>query len=371
MDTAENIAAANMAFHASATKDLLVQALRPKTYRKGDDVEKFIIECRKYFDAANVTKSTRELVIVGLLDDKLRSRFEKTDEGLGYEERLRRLFVKEKSFIKDIESVLSYKRQEEDVDSFVEEIDKMVELLMTYNDKEEMRKELLMHCCNSSEIKKNVAIQNIKDSEGIITLIRSLDKVEDKEPIYAMRPSYRGALMNNKQQRNTFKQREDYPINRNPRPIREIICYGCNKPGHIRRDCPVTPIRECFGCGSTEHIRRFCTKIKCQRCTLNGHRANECRTSEGRIQLIKRQAEYDKGRLGDKRLPHNRKSAQNETSRRNNERNTIDTVREESPNREIYEYEYDDDDRVGKEYNESKYPNGRAPSEDEMIGALY
>ena len=76
------------------------------------------------------------------------------------------------------------------------------------------------------------------------------------------------------------------------RPTPEIICFGCHRPGHIRRDCPVlqhcqagprqqmfsprrprfqeqqvfSPTSEiCFGCNRPGHIRRECPELQhCQ-----------------------------------------------------------------------------------------------------------
>jgi len=57
---------------------------------------------------------------------------------------------------------------------------------------------------------------------------------------------------------------------------KEIVCYNCQKKGHIARFCPQSSdarqnsqttstspdkVRRCFRCQSTQHLARFCPKI--------------------------------------------------------------------------------------------------------------
>lgn len=49
--------------------------------------------------------------------------------------------------------------------------------------------------------------------------------------------------------------------------------------------------------------------------------------------------------------------------------NAINTVTDELSNRDIYEY--DDNDKVGREYNETRHPNFKVLSEDKILEALY
>lgn len=45
--------------------------------------------------------------------------------------------------------------------------------------------------------------------------------------------------------------------NRRVRFEGKLICFGCNREGHIKNDC-----KNCWNCGSSQHLRRNCPKLR-------------------------------------------------------------------------------------------------------------
>ena len=62
-----------------------------------------------------------------------------------------------------------------------------------------------------------------------------------------------------------IQQRENNNNNNRPYERKPIICYNCNEPGHISRECPKL---KKGGLGRAES--------PCGRCQKNGHTANDC-----------------------------------------------------------------------------------------------
>ena len=81
---------------ATTTLELLLGRLMPNEFMRGDNIEEFLKECNRYFDAAQASKKLREHLIKTLLDRELLKDYETVDESIvGYEARLRAAFKKQ------------------------------------------------------------------------------------------------------------------------------------------------------------------------------------------------------------------------------------------------------------------------------------
>ena len=69
MDESNGINYSNM---ATTSRDILIEALRPGTFQKDDDVEIFISRTNKYFDASGIQKTMRGVLVIGLIHRDLR-----------------------------------------------------------------------------------------------------------------------------------------------------------------------------------------------------------------------------------------------------------------------------------------------------------
>lgn len=386
------IAVTNMA--TTNSRDLLSEALHPGIFRRNDDLEKFLSKCNRYLDLVGIQKSIRGLVIIGLLDKDIREKYEITeDDGTGYENRMRRAFSKPKSMIRDLKEALNYRRGDEDLDIYVKRVDDLVDKLMTHKwEKEDIRKELLVHCCNDQEICRNVGMKDAGNSTEIIAEMRKFEKVRvTSEDINVVR-NYKDAVTKNLEmgqrkfdKSNNFKSyesrgvenhrkfdkeiRQFNPIVRSQfnsvnsnQYIRNITCWNCNAVGHISRNCPVRNEKRCYACGMTDHLMRDCGRTKCTRCFGNGHDAKDCYTSESRIRLMKN---------------YNQRINEVQNRKRFDEhgRRQINVVSDEKDDIELTEYDQDRQENYQELYNARLYnkdhPNGKAPSEAELIGAVY
>lgn len=387
-----DIAVTNMA--TTNSRDLLSEALHPGIFRRNDDVEKFLIKCNRYLDLVGIQKSIRGLVIIGLLDKDIREKYEITeDDGTGYENRMRRAFSRPKSMVRDLKEALNYRRGDEDLDIYVKRVDDLVDKLMSHKwEKEDIRKELLVHCCNDQEIGRNVGMKEAGNSTEIIAEMRKFEKFRvTSEEINVIR-NYKDAVTKNlgirqpkfdtsdNLQNYQFRRMENYRKNingmrqfdsvdrnqfnsgSNNQYTRNITCWNCNTVGHISRNCPARNGKRCYTCGMKDHLMRDCGRTKCTRCFANGHDAKDCYTSESRIRLMRN---YNQ-RINEVR---ERKGFDDHGKRQ------INVVSDEKDDMESTEYEQNRQELYQDSFNERSYnkhhPNGKAPSEVEMIGAVY
>ena len=290
---------------ASAPRDMLIAALHPGFFSKNDDVEAFISKCNKYFDASGTHKSARSLLVIGLISKDLRDKYEATEnlECKSYEERMRKAFTKTQTLVQDMEAALRFRRNGEDTDGYVKKIKSLVDKLLKHSyDREVLEKELLIHCCNDVEIRREVKMKECGSAQEIIETFKKIERVrEETEQVEVVqscgqnisaigarvsqgnttRPSYRDMLKGASNQRpyvpsrQTYEPRSDH---RNGQYRTRGVCWTCNEEGHFSREC-VKRVITCHACGKQGHIRRYCPNIKCGRCDKNGHHKEHCRTN--------------------------------------------------------------------------------------------
>jgi len=352
----------DIANNSTSQRNLLSEALKPQMFHLGDDIEKFILQCERFFELNGIPKTLRGLAVVALIDPKSRNRYESIDQKThkNYEDRLRKAFSKQKSFVKDMEDLLNYRRGTEMAEEFESKIDELVDKIMNYKwEREELKKIILINACNESEVKKTITMQNLQTSEEIIEVIKKLDLLkESTEPINAVR-NYKQAVMSRPAQRSNLSVREgNWPQRRLQDNLPKLTCWNCNEPDHRSMNFPRRNNRQCYACGEIRYIRRFCTKMKCNRCGLRDHIDKNCFTSKDRIKRIKEDSRRReiKGEYRDK-----------------GQRFVNVTNSERKFRNEIYDY----DEIEGELYNDrrsecnnTESPNGLAPTKVEVIGAV-
>ncbi|XP_078578070.1 uncharacterized protein LOC144862992 [Branchiostoma floridae x Branchiostoma japonicum] len=73
---------------------------------------------------------------------------------------------------------------------------------------------------------------------------------------YQSNPGYDNRGQRNGPQTNSYGQGFNRGWDDQGRPI----CYGCNEPGHFKRDCPGREIRVCHRCKEPGHIKKDCPR---------------------------------------------------------------------------------------------------------------
>ena len=166
----------NAANIATTPRDMLVEALHPGVFSRNEDLENFITKTTRYFDASGITKPMRSILVVGLLERSLRNKYEDTENNedcKSFEERLRKAFGRHRSLLQELEFAIRFRRRNEDTESYEKKIDAMVEKLLRYRwDKQTLKKELLIHCCEDKEIKREIKMREYESSEQITAIMK-------------------------------------------------------------------------------------------------------------------------------------------------------------------------------------------------------
>jgi cellular nucleic acid-binding protein len=348
---------------------MLIEALHPGIYAKGEDVEPFIVKCTRYFDASGIHKAMRGILVIGLIERNIREKYENTDATgcKGFEDKLRRAFARKQSMAQDMGEALNYRRSNEDADSYERKIDLLLDHLLQYKwDRESIKRELLLHCCNDPELRREIKMKDIEHPQDIVKTIRKFDAVrEETEQVSTVR-SYRDAVKG--QTVGNRRQNGWGDGNRAGRNVQnevrnEITCWTCNEKGHLSRNCYKKQVKECYECGSKGHLRRECNRVRCFKCNNLGHISTECRSAGNReIQNQWRASNEQKSRY----RPYDSKGYQ---ERRPTNRQ-VNAIRDEEGRSYGTGSRTQGKDRSGGEVPEEYDPNELAPSEVEMMGAI-
>ena len=91
-------------------------------------MEIFISRCTRYFEASEIHKSIRSILVTGLINKDLRDIFESTEKvGLKFfEDKMCKAFSRSHMLIWDIERAFNFRRNKEDVDGYEKKIDAIV-----------------------------------------------------------------------------------------------------------------------------------------------------------------------------------------------------------------------------------------------------
>ena len=92
--------------------DILIKALHPGIFTKGNDIKIFISRCTRYFEASGIHKSMRSILVIGLINKDLRDMHESTENiGLqSFEDRMRKAFSRSQTLIQDMERAFNFRR---------------------------------------------------------------------------------------------------------------------------------------------------------------------------------------------------------------------------------------------------------------------
>jgi len=89
----------------------------------------------------------------------------------------------------DLKRAFNFRRNKEDVDGYEKKIDAIVEKLFQHKwDKQPLKREFLVYCCNDIEIKREIKIRGYKTSQEIAETFGKFDRLrEDIEHIDTIR----------------------------------------------------------------------------------------------------------------------------------------------------------------------------------------
>ena len=352
----------NMATIGSSCNRFL-EELRPTTFRRGDNLERFIKECEEYFEyyfqqEFDVAKKKKAQVYMTkiLIDRDLRDTYMGVDSTIiDFQERLRIAFGKKSTILEDLQEALTFRQTSETVKDLVVKVNEVVDKIMKGGrlNEEDLKQQLLVNWSKEKKLKKNLCLSKVTNLKETVEVMERLEEVRMKcEPVQAIagkeggRMNYRDALMERKPFREHRPQkwtsdRPGYNVYQRGDIQKKIECWTCHKEGHMSRDCTQRKIVICYHCQGQGHMRKECPKlpnIECGRCRNRGHRAEDCRTNLQRF----------RNRDTNGYAPRPVRVANNRPGR-------INAIEEDGDNGSHYE----------------DHPNDYALTEGEIVGALH
>ena len=134
------------------------------------------------------------------------------------------------------------------------------EAVMTIEQYEAVRESIKDNRSYARGVENYTANQNETSYVGQI-LSQILEKLDSRE----RRTEHSDADLGGTQEcpipSNEGSVRHDTNVATGRRSLGDVICYGCNNPGHVRKNCPMRRNSQdivCFECRNVGHIRRNC-----------------------------------------------------------------------------------------------------------------
>ena len=134
-------------------------------------------KCNKYFDAPRTHKSTRGLLVIGLISKDLRDKYKATEklDCMRYNERMMKSFTKTHNLVHDMKQpcVLEEMEKTRADKSLVDR-----HLKHSY-DIETLGNELLIHCFNDVELKRELKMKEYGSVQEIIERFKKIKRVRE------------------------------------------------------------------------------------------------------------------------------------------------------------------------------------------------
>ena len=382
---------------ATTTSDLtkwkIAEAMTPRIFQRNDNLEEFITDCSRFFDLCGLEEQARCLMVKCFLSKELLPAYEAVQEiRQSFDKKIREAFQKPASLIEDFLEIFNYEKNADPAAVFFENVDRMVNQLLRHKwNKEELTAYFLVHCVKENETKREIKMRDAKTISEIKTVIQKVDVVNAEIlGVSAFQKKETYANMLKKKEEFIERQRYQEPRERGPRRSVEInqqkrnniVCWNCNEAGHTNRDCLKRKKQICYSCGKEGHISRECQQGRqmsrqqtrqqssqnfqyCWGCKEEGHIRSECPNMtcshckrKGHLKFQCRDINVSRG--------HNERRFDQSRSQSFYRRTGIASMNpdDDGPrgsDREGFEDEASDFDN---------YPKARAPSADEMIGAM-
>lgn len=359
----------------------LIDRMAPGNLRRGDCIETFVRQCERFFQTAGIKENVQGIMVKAFISNEMLEEYEKTDEQLKFQDRLREAFVEKTSVIDNWKEIINYRKGTESVDKFVQKIDKFVDKIWEFDGtKEDMRKLIILHCCDSREVQREVELRKTKSTEEVVEIMKSIEKLDKTTGSLNVVRSYRdmaaqGTQFRKPMEPTSYAQRPRSSFQRETRNVQREVprgpetrkCWSCNKEGHLARVCPQRQAPRCFCCGKEGHVRRSCP-IKCEFCGKSGHREHECFTKRARRQFSERRVYYDR-----RPSRNNRDGVNGIEEGYWGDRHAVGSMFEDDPEKER-QYQIDEGERLYREnahaYDQDRNPNVMPPHVGELVGAI-
>ena len=373
------------------TKMKIAETMIPAVFQGEEDLDIFIEDCKRYFELCALDEASQGIIIKCLIRRDLLPIYEAVkDVGQTFEERMREAFQKPSSLIGDFMEIFNYEKESDAATVYFEKVEKLVKRLMKHRwNEEELVAYFLVHCVKDKETKREIRMRDAKKIDEIKSIITKVDAIN-------VEVSGLGAIQRKETFANVVKRRQEYAeLQKYRTPIgpqyperrfetnnvktypnsgrrfegkSTMTCWNCGEIGHSSSECRKGIKRNCYSCGREGHISRECQestrKFKsCWACKEEGHTRDECPNVScsgcKRRGHLKFQCRENQQRNFNQSWNRSR----NFNGYRRNQVAAMMT--DDDAIRASMKTDYDDDAIDG-----SNYPKVRAPSVDEMIGAM-
>lgn len=283
----------------------------PSLFDGKNELEKFIEEFNRYARLTGMADDRKKIMVTAFLAPEIIQKYEGA-QGKTCEEKLRNAFKKKKSILDHMAELVNLRLGESDPEEIFKIADNLITIITNKKiNKEDLSNLVYKNMIDDFEIKKELVLRGTSKKEDVKDIVQRMHKLKTMEetgPIAMYKTQKTGTKDNHqefkwrtvsnrrKQERYTDRDTQKMETRRQPTSRADVFdnrtkedtisfrCYGCNKVGHIRRNCPDRRSNmRCHACQELGHIRRECPNVRCTYCQTPGHRRSQCYKNKDRF----------------------------------------------------------------------------------------